>query len=262
MSVKLDIIGNATARLSKDGWEVVRSGVVTGLESVDGDLLLVMGALVPGVPRIGQQHPSILFVFLEEVIPTYVDGGTVNLDLIYRSPEGLHPNDESDSGAATIETGSTVEQVETSEDFNGDLLAVPYTPEGEDEKTAVRSISVLRPRPMKVFTWSSTDNPDDLSETFSGHTNDRSWAHDPGGIPREWLCHGIVGRSKDGGNTYLITATFVKNVEPPTLNYDVTLAYVDPTSGQPPANISNENGKKSFQMYPEIDFNAIPIPVP
>lgn len=265
MSVKLDIIGNAAARLTKDGWEVVRSGIVTGLEGVDGDLLLVLGALVPGVPRVGTQHPSISFVYLEEVIPTYVDSGSVNLDLIYRSPDGLHPNDESDEGQATIEVGSTVEQVETYEDVFGNLLIVPYTDNTDPENPVVkkdnlRTIAILRPRSTKVFTWASEDNPSDLSETFAGYVNDRAWLYDPGGPPREWLCHSIVGRSKDGGTTYNVVATFVKNVEPPTLNYDVTLAWIDPATGKIAPGITEENGKETFIMYPSIDFNAIPIP--
>lgn len=261
MGVKLDLIGNARARLTAKGYELVRSAHVTGLDAVDGDLLLVMACLVPGMPQIGSRHPSISFMYLEEAIPTYVDRDSANVDLVYRSPEGTSPQDEEDAGGATIEVGASVEMQETYQDIFGNLLIVAYTNSDDEVQTPeVKQISILRPREQKIFTYTSAEDPSDLSRFYSGKVNSTSWArHDPGCLPRVWLCHSIIGRSNNNGVTFRITATFVRNETPPTENYDVVLAFTNPETGRPYPDVEDGNGQETFQMYPMVDFNALPF---
>ena len=256
-SVIIDIIDSSRARLSATGWEHTRIAHVRGLE-VDGMSLLIAAAITTGIPAIGTVHPTVPFLFLEEIVPEALDAGQVRLQLVYRSPDGASPTDGNSTGEeASIEVGTTLQQVETYEDANGDLLSVPYS----DHDPQVKPVSVLRPQETKTFTWSRRSDPSDLSEVFVGKVNSKSWRFDPGCFAGTWLCTGITGRAKGRTGPYTVTATFQKNTAPPTKNWDETLAWVDPTTNRPPDGISDGDGMMTFRVYDSIDFNTLPIHV-
>lgn len=253
MSVKIDIIGG-TARLSAQGWYMVRIANVTGLTS-NGDVLLVEAALFPGMPVIGQPHPNIPFIYLDEIVPKYVDAGQAKVELHYRSPEGTAPDSAEEGGDATIEIGGVVQQVETYEDINGVLMKVPR--DGEEDQ--VKPVTVMRPRQQMSFTFAIDYNPLILSEYYVGKVNKQGWKHDPGAPARTWLCMDISGRTKNNGATYTAIATFEKATDPPTGNFDITMAWIDDETRRPPEDVTEGNGQKTFQVYAEADFDSLPF---
>lgn len=253
MSVILDIIDGSRARLTTTGWELTRIAHVTGLTS-SGEEMLIAAAAVSGMPLIGSSHPAVWFLILEEIIPEMVGAGEAKVRLIYRSSEGSSPTGQNNVGGATIENGASTQQKETYEDASGNLLVVPYT----DHDSQVKPVSVNRPQHTKTFSWVSYDDADYMAETFLGKVNSGTWRQDPGCAPRTWLCTEMSSRSRNGGKTYTITASFEKNTSPPAGNWDSTLVWIDPETGRPPSDVAEGNGQETFQMYQMVNFNAFP----
>ncbi len=248
-----DLIEGNTGKKTLDGWELNRMAVVTGVTG-DGHAKIINAAAE--LPGINTAHPSLSTCLLREIIPESIDSNTVKFRLIYSqaTPARFQPQ------LNTIEVGGTLSQVQTNKDRDGNVISVSYEYPSSYKldpnlqgKTVQTSSLVGKLAPEHTITFSRIEysNPSPIAKGYVGTVNSMEWELDPGAAPGTWLCTGIVGRSNDGGITFVVTYTF--QYRPDT--WSTVVQFIDPNTGVPPDDLIEDTGIKTVYLYPETDFN-------
>jgi hypothetical protein len=160
----------------------------------------------------------------------------------------------SETGVSRVTVGTSVVGVVTNFDVFGDIITVRY---GDDVQVAEISknaaVSVRRFERLELF------NPEAKSRFYTNKINSLNWL---GAAPLTYLCKGITGEPvarEDGLIAWRVAYEFEGSSEATWL---VKVAYVDPSTGLIPEDVSDTNGTTLVQAYQAVDFNALNLSMP
>lgn len=240
-----DTIENNRVRFGgRHGYEIIRQGIASGITGDPTEqALLAMFENETAVPKYGDPHPELDFVWCNEIEAEIVGPGVAKVTFIYTSDYPF----ATDPDYIQVDEGSTLTSFETCRDITGADMTVTH--EGKDQTVLV---SKLVPTRTVSFTLLENANPGPKSELYVGKVNSVEWTYDPGSTARQWMCTGITGHSEDGGVTYRVTYSFEKH----PWTWDTTQAYIDPITGRAPATLDTDN-YKTFVMYSTVNFNLL-----
>lgn len=287
--VRIDIVEGAETREDADGIEVIRIALVENL-SGNGDAKLLDAINTPGIPKIGDPHPSIplINVFNRSAVPAK-SSSKATVRISYKLLEAFE-EEADDTKLPTIDVGSTTQTMRTSRfindvsnpadpkpppepdpanpDQDGRTMIVSYQfPQDPNSTVEVvadpQAVFVDIQVPSTVLRLSRKEflSPLINSINFVGRVNKNPILGDI--VARTWLCIRIDGKSNDGGITYNITYEFQRAISEDfdgveSSGWDATITYIDDSNGKPPPDIrsTKQLGKavKIFQVYPEKDF--------
>jgi hypothetical protein len=164
-----------------------------------------------------------------------------------------------------IEVNNSVAQVQTDKDKLGVRQTVSYTYPADYKwnadlqgvtQTVPGLISKIMPEPSIAITRREKIVGQALVQkklVYEGFVNGLTWDLNPISGLRTWLCTGIGGRSQDNGLTYDVTYTFQYRAD----TWDATIRFIDPGTGQAPADLVAGTGYKDVEVYPLADFNLL-----
>lgn len=261
MAVLKDIIDNPTARFTLDGWTMERTVVVTGVTG-DGHEKLLNAMNTSGIPALGTQHPSGADCYLREAIPTADDSDTVRIRFIYADPTNMSYRQQLN----TIEVGGTLSQVQTNYDRLDSVIGAEYTypvdyeyhdfsekSEADRTVTQCELVNKFIPEHTIVKTRLEYVNPSLIAIDFVGTVNAAGWNFAPSALSGTWMCTGIVGRSNDGGESYIVTYSFQHRVD----TWSTEVLFIDPYTGKPPTDLVDGVGRETYELYDIMDFNLL-----
>jgi hypothetical protein len=254
-STKIDLM-DARARLTREGWEYRRKAIVYNLNitepvvSAHSRISAAYIELISDASRrcvIGDAHPDpqITDCYLEEVNPEAVDQDKVTFELLYKPPDANESVGE--EAESVIEVGASVIQVETNKNAAGNVMSVQY-----GGSTQGGLVSKFVPQTTISVTRREFGSPGSKARNYVGKVNSSGWSLDPGAQARTWLCTSINGRSIGGGG-YEVNYQFQYRDE----TWDETIVYMDPETGRPPNDVSDEEGINTYIVYQTTNFNNV-----
>lgn len=250
--INIDLIQGATgSRHIISGWGITRLAVVTGLEPAvpnaqsTGQLLqAALDALIALVGDRGSPCPDVdVPTYLEQFVPEVIDMDKVHIRIIYKG-----------FPAPQFEFTSSLCQVESNLDQNGDLITVQYTyPDGYllDPRKAGQTIMqggmISRPTPEPSFTIKFIIGAGTINGVAVNGTQMMSWymLYEGGtnnapytigfitGQVHQWLITSVRGNSKDGGFSYEASITFQFR----QAGWDPLVTFINPDDGKPPPDL-------------------------
>jgi len=188
--------GKVSGRKTRDGWQELRIGhTIKGVEG-SGPELLDNALQASGLQRLGDLHPTIQGLVVDEALPDARGGGVVDVTLTYRRPEFTRPGLGHSTGAGkTVRVGTALRSVQTNRDANGKIMFVEYA----GQKKGL-TMSRLMPTSTLVVEWSQNHSPGLMSRKYVGKTNTAGGFDFAEGEAKEntWLCMRIEGVCSDG----------------------------------------------------------------
>lgn len=246
--------------LNSEGAETTRTFQVNELTGA-GHAKTYAACMSPGIPRRGDPHPSIPFIFATTVVGE-INGAGVSVKVTYSTPTAAEKEPD-ETELPTIQVGSTLQESTTSKDKDNKLIKVPfrYTPVDEDGNLGeqiteefVPVLSVQVPQSSLEYQRRERNSPILKAIKYVGAVNQLQM-----GIyaARTLLCTGIEGQSSDGGITYSVSYRFQINLN----TWDAEYFYIDQATGQPhkDVKISPANGYGVAKLYREIDFSPLNV---
>ena len=235
--------------------EIFAAGVLpSGSITVDGDALTLVSESVKVNSRNALGDATV----------------TLNYERPGASDVGGDPPDT--SAPPVIRGGTSLKQVSTGYDGNGDPIEVTHTwpaltPEEEKaaspeeiaraggEQTERGTIEVLVPMSHLEFVFDrATSAPGAFTKSYGGHVNSSSWQ---GGVARTWMCtQADFELVDDSVNPHVYRMTFAFDFDPEGWDNDTTALFIDPLTGRPPKGLVDGEGIKTITYYPERDFNT------
>jgi hypothetical protein len=261
-TVSVDIVDGGSGKLTVDGWELTRIATVSGLTGTGNARLIEAVAAVAAVTgNIGSAHPGYAYALLESFQPEHLSTNVVKVSCVYKT---LDPAD--DVNYAEIEVGTSLEQVETNKDTDGNLITVSYTYPADyklDDKkrnqtiTQSGTVSTSAPKSSIVYSRRETGSPGSKSREYVGNVNAAGWQLDqdsPGADARTWKCMSIVGRSQDGGVTFDVTYVFEYRAD----TWEEWVRFVNPDDGKTPSDVAAAGLKRVLPYgIVEKDFDLL-----
>ena len=266
--VTLDLVDENNGTYNWMGWqELVRKAIVKGVEG-EGFERIVQAKETVGMPELYDPHPAVDYCLLREIRFESVDNETVVLRLIYRRTQ----RGDAQRAQKTIETGASLSQVSTNQDYEGTVFKVDHDfppgykssidaePLAGTTTSPTQSLEVPLLIPESTITISKRESSDPASKArdYVGKVNSGSWTWDTSAPARTWMCTGIVGRSDDGGDHFNVTYSFQYRAD----TWDTTIVFIDPNTSRPPVDLVSGTmgqtaGQKTVQMYSTADFNNL-----
>jgi hypothetical protein len=256
MAVITDIIEGHSGRYTFDGWQLERIFVVSGVTGT-GHARLENALNTSGVPELGDAHPTSTGSYLREAIPSADDSDTVRIRCIYATPGWESSRQE----LGTVEVNANLSQTETNVDRLGLDITTGYTyPADYAYSEKLRSTYVEQGGmlsklvPDLSITKSQVEylDPQPKAKEYVGTVNNGPWSLAPSDASGTWLCTGIVGRSNDGGTTWLVTYSFQYRGD----TWTSTAVFIDPHTGKPPADLG-AMGVVDYELYDLKNFNNL-----
>jgi len=240
MSVISDIIRGSSGHVSRNGYQFDRVYVVSEL-SGDAETILIQALITPGIPYLGDLHPSIRNCYVEEVSVEPESTTIARVRVVYKNPSPRI----AESGK-TIEYNSSRSSKITDKDRNGNVLSVTYN--GVDHRHG--SIDVPTTERTIVVSYITTEDPDTDIDTFDDSVNAAGWH---GEDARCWHCVASA-RSSNNGITWEVRFEFYLNRN----TWDRLLEYTD-ENGKIPDDATETNGRVLTRCIRESNFNALPF---
>lgn len=258
----LDIVDVGEVSEDSRGYRAQRKAIVSGIQGSGSARLyraltasVVIASSGERMPRYGDPHPAVPgIICIGRTARMTNDKGHCEVYLDYGVPDVL-TSDPSDTAPPQIEVGATVQEVETALDVNGATMKVGYF---VDDGTALileeQTGTVRKQIPSVYFRFRRREpnSPGDKAKQYVGTMNSVVVFNDP---PKFWLCTGITGTSSDFGASYDVTYEFLRNED----TWDAVVAYVDPSTGRIPADVTVTNGLKRFVVYRTTNFYDLNI---
>lgn len=286
MPVTEHILGSLSFNRSSTGLEVTDQFQVSELSGRPTEVLgLAMNE--QKIPRYGdffiEDHSlTVVNVHSKFASKTSLTVAIVTIKYAFAQPQDLPP----EIGAVQIETGTTMQTVQTEFDAAGNLIQVYHetTPPNTSPRTfTAQTVRVAKQVPMHMrrFTRVEFADPSPKDEKYSGSVNSVLWQR---WAPGHWLCLGIKGVTNDGGATYNVVYDFLLNKktlratkEDPTrvpFGWNASASTLNPLTGQQyekpswdlsgiPVVAGSDAHKAdimAFHVYPEQNFNDLGLP--
>ncbi len=253
-----DLMKHCGFRVTPNGEEATRAYVVLVEASLPGYARLAAAATCPGLPIMGDPHPSD-----DNIVATLIDPspyeGEDNLQYLVKveyKPKSVENTPPSAVGFSWVTVSATVENKEQFVDNQGNQLLVSST--GNEDQPNSAQVTVCNP----ILVCERREPPPmNIGKVLAyvGAVNSVSWV---GAAPRTWKCIAIEPRWDGGIKAIRWVYKFQYNRD----TWDVVLFYKDPltrnvilTNGDGSA-LSEGNGYQTFRVYTEMDFNRIPLP--
>lgn len=160
----------------------------------------------------------------------------------------------SETGVARVTVGASVVSVQTNFDVNGDLIVVTYN---DDDQVAELTKNV--PTLVRRFERLEPFCPEGKAARTVGRINALEWL---GAAPFTYLCRSITGEPvalESGLIAWRVAYEFEKSAE---INWIPSVVYLDPTTGNPPADAAGLNGIAPVLLYDSVDFNLLNLSIP
>lgn len=187
--------------------------------------------------------------------PTANDGHTMDVFVEY-TPKGLEGNNFYGTYS------STLTQIETQNDFNGNPISVAYTyPANYPYDTTLAgqtvtqggAVSVQIPQPTIVISGIyATDYPNSVTDYWMGTTNLWAWN---GGGPGQWLVASVTCDPEALGTNpsrWKFRFEFQRKLD----GWQPLVYFIDPNDGKPPADLVENVGVKYVNWYPTRIFQT------
>jgi len=258
MAIRVDVQDGNAGRLTIDGWEFTRVAIVSEVVGVGhARIFAAAQALIAVVGTIGASHPTVVACKLQEIVPSSVSTDSIKFSLVYKQED-----DPDQPTSATIEVGTSLSQVETNKDANGEVISLSYTYPADYEldpkkrgKTVTQGglISRLQPETSLVYKRVESTSPASKSKLYVGKVSLSGWALDPSAEDRTWLCMSITGSSDDNGVKWDVNHVFQHRAD----TWDQTVLFINPDDGKPPDDLVDDVGKKVIRVYKAINFDGL-----
>ena len=283
MAVITDIVDGNGARLTQRGWEFERIYFISDLVTI-GSNMMVEAVATAGV-SIGDQHPSIPFARVLEILPESIPTAGNQAKITYNYVEFAENYEyELTAGQSTKVTDKYYTD-NTGAGVTG-FMTVGYTyPEGylnkpdvigeEDFQALQANIFIAKPKIIISRTELLTIDADnsngyptgipltgniltDRNLKYANKLNLSGWNIRPTDPEGQWLCDGIGSGSADNGISWRVRYTFTSDKDD---LWVFTGNFLDPVSGlpEPDATLVDDgaNGKKEFDMYLLRNFSLL-----
>jgi len=251
-----DIVqGGMSSKLTAEGWEFVITHYVEGFTNGTAAQRMYDAIMFTG-HRIGESVGDFApGAWLRSIECSPMGGQASDNDkfqirCIYR---------ENPRQNMQIDSGSTLNQVETNKAVDGSIMSVEYTyPDDHFDsnlagKTVTQSglVTIQKSERTVSFRVRESVDPAVPAAIYENKVNSVRWR---GGEPYTWLCTGITGVSDLSGGYWDNVYTFQYKEE----TWDVDVIFKDNADGLPPADIENyPNAQKTYAVYAEADFNLL-----
>lgn len=154
-----------------------------------------------------------------------------------------------DDGAGVSTVGSVVETVQTEFDSAGAEITVKRDASSPD---LIQPVQYRKPRSVAEFSRWEQNSPQSRADTYVGKLNSAVWNGYAAGTV---LCSGIVGTTRDGGDTYDVRYEFEIDAN----GWDETVVYIDEDTGRPISPLVDTVSKKTVTLYTSISFSGLNI---
>jgi hypothetical protein len=248
---------SGTLSVSSRGTQWVEIHLVKGLraarEAAKGspitpdDALLIgfLAADTPGVPIMGTPHEILDSFTVEEVTPNLANNyDTAEVRIVYRERVSV-----------SINVGTVLDQVQTNNDREGNLVTVQR--DGDDTTRKAATWSKFVPRSTVTFQKNMLVSPLSDAEQFVGTKNvaDYNFPSGDTAVAEQWLCTQILGTSEDNGLTFQVNYEFVHD----PLLWKTLVYWLDPSTGQPPdpSDITPDSEVVAVENYPAVDWELL-----
>lgn len=262
----IDIVDVGEVSEDARGYRAQRKAIVSGMTGAGSAKLyraltsgIVQTSAGERMPRYGDPHPAVPgIICIGRTARLNNDKGHCEVYLDYGVPDVL-TSDPSDTAPPQIEVGATVQEVDTGLDVAGVVMTVQYTAPLEPGEVGpaiptTQTGTVRKQIPSVYFRFRRREpnSPGDKAKQFVGTMNGTIVFNDPA---KFWLCTGITGTSSDFGASYDVTYEFLRNDE----TWDAVVAYIDPSTGRIPIDVTLTNGLKRFVVYKTTNFYDLNI---
>lgn len=252
MAVELDVNGSRFRHLEDGTKEYHRRCRAHGLAGANA-LALIDAALEDAqMPQPGDVLDATLFPTMRVVernverVDCQVSVKWAFVVVIYRTKSSTVQSEPDDNAPGVITVGAVVETVEEAMDRATTPAQITVEHDGV---TQGGTVQVRRARPVLRFSRREETSPDGRAEAHVGNVNSTTFAGHGAG---EVFCQSIIGRSDDGGESYLTDYEF--DVNPDGHNPTVFFRGED---GLPPDGLVSGTGIKTVTSYDESNFNAL-----
>lgn len=196
MQTLADILEGASLRTSAEGTEAVRVFDVTDLQG-DPVSRQVAALSAPGVPRVGDPHPSLPGANVSDVELQYLDPDNVRVRVTYRTPApGVSAAGVLAPGGVSIlsvDFAAATFQEPTSRDIGGRLMLNRYVATNVSQQ--VVEVDAFRPQLVVRIRHTRPTLPKALAKRMIGAVNGDRWGGD---APETWLCTGLSTAIENG----------------------------------------------------------------
>ena len=263
-----DLVSGAEVEIEENSTTLTRVFIVEGINGTPS-ARTHLAAQDPGIPAINDNHPSIpdIQVFKKSAKMEESSNNIARVSVFYK----ILDDDEKPAGSGDVlQVGATTQSVQTNQFFNvgsggsQDLMKVAYKyPGAEVDTEQVGTVLKQVPAPFIRITEKFPFNVLDIAIKFVGKIHSKQFGIDPVG---SWLCTRITGDSLDGGVTYLANFEFQRSIKfdnngDEVGGWDAQVIFIDPDTGNPPADIlSTAQANKAiqlFRIYQLADFAEI-----
>jgi len=203
MAAKLDLKDSSQISLTKEGYRAQRIALVSGVAGTAAQVLF--NAINDGgLPDIGDAHPDISTITLNDITCSPLGGGQFKITLSYYKDSGTTTT--SSTAEARVSSGLSVE--ETHEDINGQPMDSSYQIFGGGFASQRFTAEVERPRMSINFEYTATGFPTNDITKYLGKINSATWNGYP---PKTILCSAID--ADQNGDNFRVSYTFTYRAE-------------------------------------------------
>lgn len=247
MTAKIDLQSNSSITLNKDGYRASRVAMVSGVTGTAAEVLF--NAINDAqLPDIGDAHPDIAAITLQDVTCSPLGGGNFKVVMNYFKDAGSVTT----SAAAESRCNAGLAVEETLYDVSGTRLKTAYS-SGAGSTRQVFTAEVERPRITYEFEYTSTAFPTGDIQKYVGKINSTVWnGHAVGTI----MCSGIdVSQS---GTDYRVSYSFAYKKE--GWQFNAQTFYSPPLTAHPStpdAALDLTTGVRTFDVYSSVDFGPL-----
>ena len=264
MAVRRNMAGTRTENTG-DGFVVREVFEVDGLTGTDFGQIAYTGLLDPLAPKRGDSlvldpsGPNERTLTCITVVPETVTNERTSptplakmraVATFAEANATVIVNDPDDDGPGVATVGAQVENVQTEKDKDDVVITVK---KDATSPNIIHPVDFRRSRPVVEFSRLEASNPRDRARTHVGTLNNAIWN---GFAIETVLCTGIIGTTRDGGNSYDVRYAF--EVDEGTDKWDVDVYYID-DNGRPLANPVDGVSKKTVKLYKTSNFGALNI---
>lgn len=232
-----------------EGISLVRTGVVTALTDSDPTTIAKEALDAEGVPELYEEHPSIdnFWVTKRSAVPIDHNKAKIRIEYEFSSV----------SLTSKISGETTLQEVDTNKDANGNIMTVSLTIPYPAGVAFTQGVKVKKLDPVMVlnFRRKEAGSPEAVAKDFIGKVNGGIWRGYPVGCV---LCSRIEWNEDAMGDfdvhyQFLYRPEFEHNsTDYP--GWDILVAYTDPETGQIDGRVTEGNGMEIKSPYGLADF--------
>lgn len=262
MAIYAELLDDPPSMVEQGGapYEFRVKYLITGFTGTNAGILF--DALnASGLPKALEVCPYSDNLLVVNRIPRVVGDGEnrmVYVEIVYQRRRKVVFQQTGDNFVVTV--GSTLQEIETAFDLNGQQVSVEHTYDSSDPDypsttlTQGGTVRVLRPQATRSFQGVLSSNfPDGIQREYEGRTNIAPWGGDPAGT---WLCVAVNFRSSDV-SSFIPRWEFQFDFQHNIFGWDDYAVFIDRRTGTPPPDLVPGTGYKQLTLYARTDFNRI-----